>query len=225
MSIGSRFLVATAGHNLTEHADDQIALVHRDGEDHLQVSFVNRWPRQGDSIPDPDLGFIEVSPEVAALSSREFVPLGELNSGVPRAGVSATLVGYPASRTVRRQLAENLVHIRAMGFHATVDTLGADDFSLLLRGQGFRIDDSRPMDTPDLRGVSGGGAWSIPGLRQSGLWSAQGAKLLGIQFAFQSQERRALVASARSWLRLVAVHYPDLADSISSHLNEAPVTR
>jgi len=223
VTVGARSFVATAGHNLINHGNTQIALVHLDEIDHHQVPFLARWPERGAPCPEPDIGYLEVGPEAVARSSKKFVPLGDLSFAMPTAGMSALLIGYPSERVRRPLLAQDLIYLGAVAIHTQVcpnpkRSAHAASFAVRIEPRGTRLETRRPMSTPALAGMSGGGVWSVPAERESGIWSAQGATLLGIQYSYHRGDGLAIATSMRAWLELVADHYSDLRQQILQHL-------
>jgi hypothetical protein len=221
IKVGSRFFVATAGHNLCGLADESIALVHLDRPSLERFPFQTRWPPSSARDPQPDIGFLELPALVALQSDKRFLALDEIQPGFSHQAGNVLLVGYPAESVPRKLVERGIFRLEAMAFttstvepygHALDPTL---DIALEYRDSALVARDRSRMVTPKPHGLSGAGVWSFPPPRESGVWSPSDSRLLGIQRSWCQRSHIVLCTQIQHWLRLIAEKCPDLASAIA----------
>lgn len=217
--IGHRHFVATAGHNLVGVPDDGLVLVHEGNIAHQPTPFLRRWPDAAGDQPDPDIGYIEISSEIAENSPKEFVPLEQIRPGFNRVGVNVVVVGHPVERIPKDLLhRQRLINLRAMALAtATVELPESrspdSEFAIATDQTAADIETGKPLATPDWKGMSGGGVWAFPPPLPSTFWSPSGAKLVGIEHTW-IKGRAMVCTQMQHWLAVVTSHYADLAPAI-----------
>lgn len=234
IQVGSRFFVATAGHNLCGFADESIALVHLDRLSSERFSFETRWPPSSARDVQPDIGFLELPASVALQSDKRFLSIDEIRPGFSHWGGNVLLVGYPSESVPRALVERGLFRLEAMAFttskvepyeYALDPTL---DIGLEYRDSALVARDGSQMPTPKPHGLSGAGVWSFPPPRKSGVWSPSDSMLLGIQRSWLQHSHIVVCTQVQHWLRLIAEKCPDLASAIAEaqhgYANNVPCT-
>lgn len=220
IKIEDRYLGATAAHNVRNLAESQIEIVPVGARD-AEALQVRRMGYPG-NWEDEDVACLELDPAECARARRvRFVPLHQLASlkeqEEPRV---CFLQGYPAesaeipSRADQRPLAESTglltLIIPPSRRRAAVESglIGIEypphDGSL--DESGF----------PHPAGLSGGAVWLFPTFPENLVWSAENAKLIGLERGWVQEDRQVVVTRIETWLRLVTVQIPELRPTIEA---------
>jgi hypothetical protein len=214
IELKSRFFVATAGHNLVGYSDDQIFIVTDRGPRNKHTPFVERSPLADEPSPTPDLGYIELAPEVASSLRKSFLPIDRLKPGRGHSeDLFYYLKGFP-SELVPRQLALNREYqLQAMGFfipsvdpskcHLELDP----DVAILLdyRESTIQLSTGDRIDSPNPHGLSGGGIWGLPRtISRDGLWTPDITELLGIETGWFRDSRLIVGVQIQHWIDAVS---------------------
>ncbi len=163
-----RYLVATAGHNLSSSSDESIHIVAPKSSGYLPARIVasGKGPN--------DVGWLELKPETEVLAALTFLDARDLDLHDEPSESSLYLAhGLPAKIA---SVKEELISLASLGFMTIpAPTNGDADGSSLI------LDYSSPRESlPIPSGMSGGGVWSLQTELEPRVWSAENSKLVGI---------------------------------------------
>lgn len=216
IELRGRYFIATAGHNLTGVESVVPVSSYSAPGATLEVACMV-------AIPDPhDLGIIEVTPTSARASQKRFLAYERLFAGDrPDGGAPALIHGYPAQLVPQGRLTQDREFISqpivlrgsllALDYWPQYEKTPLDpdrDLVLELSDTSIVPDIGEQTPTPDVRGVSGGGVWTVPDAADGIVWSAERSTLIGIQRARHGQNNRLQMATQlRHWVHELEVRF------------------
>lgn len=232
--VGSHALLATASHVVIGRRAEAITLMHQS----------TALPREGlvraihchsvDEDDPIDVAVLELDPATLSFSEWGFVDLDDVElTGPYVAGDLLAVHGYPSQ--FRRPNARTKV-LMVDPFMYLAPVVKSKEWPRINPPANPRIElmmrylhhqpvpGHRHRQSPDLRGVSGGGIWAVKNTRA--LWAPSMAKLVAIQRSW-IDKRLIVGVQVRHWLELVARVLPDVAPQILRKLGQgrAGVTR
>ncbi len=218
IKIGSRFLIATAGHNLAGVPDDCLYYVHSKKMIYEQLPFIRRNPLSNASDPgEADVGYIEMPSEIAiSIEEREFLPLNRIRPFIATWPTRVFLTGFPAEMVPIELATKNKFILSAIGYltETRMPNQQRDDSMEIL------VDYERPLgrNMPKPHGISGGGLWALPLADRAELWNADDTTLIGIEKSWLETSNCVRCTQIQHWLKLVANDFPDLAKIVHEYL-------
>ena len=223
--IGSRFLLATAGHNFDGVSDDsQIRVVPPSGTIDERVPFRarNSTSDRGDSTID--VAWLEIEPDVAANYGLDAVSLDRLKPyEVADNRVLYLAKGFPAalSRVVDlNRLRE--IHLTSIGYLSIPSKIPVKDSSIDLAleyaGTAISSDSNSPIEMAHPKGMSGGGIWTITNHPYAGIWDPNRCQCVAIVRSYDAAKRQLLGVPMQHWMTLVARDFPELSGEIDNVL-------
>ena len=224
IQIGSRFFIATAGHNLTDVPDKSLYYVYGEEMVYEQLPFIRRKPLANEREPDPDVGYIEVSSEIAtSMTEKEFIPLNRIRPYIAAWPTRVFLTGFPAEMVQVESALKNKFNLSAIGYLTEIkmdkepDGKSKDiyiDYELT----SVFVEKQLGMEMPEPFGLSGGGLWALPIIDQTKLWRPSDTTLIGIERSWLKESSCVCCTQIQHWLKLVANDYPDLTEIIDEFL-------
>lgn len=214
VAIGGRFFVATAAHNFGDNIPPEsirVVAPYSASEDWLPIARVGFVDSH-----HPDVGFLEIDPNVARRSGLKFLFLESIGPFEKPGPDSLYLAeGIPAALTSTKQSTISLTSLGYMTIPAETEALKHEydpEMELLLEYSGAQY----PLPPP--HGMSGGGVWRIPNELQPMVWTPESSKLVAVVRCFWPQSNHLAAVRIEHWLQLIRNHYPDLAEGIGSLL-------
>jgi hypothetical protein len=224
--IASRLLVATAAHNLVD-LDPKDLIIFGRGERFGQPLKVLHI---GSSVPKnkEDVSWLELDPSGSLPPRLKFVGLDQIGCFDDQEdSQSYFLQGYPAEAvedaSSQRPLLESdgLVSLSIPRSKRQSPHLDGIDIAVEYPPHDGSL---AKAGLPKPHGISGGRLWVVPRFADHLVWSAEQAKLVGIQRAWWRAEQEAVATRIECWLKMVANEIPDLRDEIMSSTFAKPST-
>ncbi|MBN2398021.1 MAG: hypothetical protein JXI32_06535 [Deltaproteobacteria bacterium] len=225
IKIGSRFLIATAGHNLVGVPDDCLYYVPSKKMIYDQPPFIRRNPLANSSDPgEADVGYIEIPSEIAiSIEEREFLPLNRIRPFIVTWPTRVFLTGFPAEMVPIELATKNKFILSAIGYLTEIrkpNQQRDDSMDIIVDYEPTSVLVERPngWKMPNPRGISGGGLWALPLAGRTELWNPDDTTLIGIEKSWLETSNCVRCTQIQHWLKLVANDFPDLAEIIDEHL-------
>jgi hypothetical protein len=244
VAIGNRLFVATVSHSLQNlESPSRYRLMTIDGRNHPASSdVVIRTVGRDDDRPD--VGFIELNPDVFhSFSTNVPIDLSRI-SIVPPEGQLSSLMGTPYATVKFSQNDQSEWGISATVSGFSTSAIEIDDWPNINLEIPFdpeiEMVINYPNDSPDIRdehgnqtklknphGISGGGLWihgHVESEANTGVWTPSACKLVGIQASWIPKRGFVRLPRIPHWLDLVRDEYPDLRvqiDATFPSLNDA----
>jgi len=216
IKIGSRYFIATAAHNLIGCTSGDVLLVHSKTPSSHKINITKFGFIGGGKDDLLDVGFIELSEDEVNKSGKRFIEFTQLEFGVHHKDDDLILVsGYP-SEIVQILASGNAV--TPIGYGTISCRVGTNSFSaydifLEYPEENNAIYDKVLHNLPKAHGLSGGGFWSLH-INDSGLWSTDKIKLIGLDVSWSERNRWVKGIQIQHWLDLVLNEYPDLRPNV-----------
>ena len=219
VSVGERFFVATAAHNIHHQSENSISIVHTNQPESERVPISALHWSGGERGQPEDVGLIELEPEVAHSLKRDFLSLDRVSENPPPLEEGwLFLFGFPSQLVPSDRAATGIYAYSSIGFI----TLGVPvsqypdsasrslDWVLEYPETGEVGWDDRAFPMPDPFGVSGGSIWFLNPNEATPLVGSHNARWVGIQHSWVRSRRLAIGNRISVWLTLVKEHYPGL---------------
>jgi hypothetical protein len=202
--LGTRFLLATAAHNVDDVGDAELRLVPSGLSAAAPLPYVRRSRRRrGDPA---DVAWIELAGETVANRGLGFVDVAALGGPLEEGARCLLVQGYPAERVLQPRRAG--FPVRAMGFLTAAARCGDGDFAVL-----YPPPADLAAGVPRPHGISGGGIWSCP-LSEAG-WH-HGTRLLAIARGWRRSRGTLHGTRIEAWLSRVASELPELRPALAA---------
>jgi len=213
VSLTGHFLVATAAHNLANISKIELTPPHRNTT--LPI-FRASHPRP---TPAPsDVGWIELSDNVAQASGLSFISLGDLEFGARHDPQRAFFVqGYPAQEIAKLSESRLDLALLSMGVGLISLDPGPASTELVLEYPPDSDEDTG-LELPHPGGMSGGGVWTVPQFDDKLVWTPSSTRLLALVRSWEKQSRRLSCVPIELWLRLVSEDFPDIGEVVMPRL-------
>ena len=205
IKVGGRYLVSTAGHNLSGVGREQIEVLPRGANLERPLSVVSLG-RDGSR----DLGWLELEAaevEASTLRAVEGWQLGDLEEP-PDAPAVVLVQGYPAARVELTGGASARTSVQSDGLQTLLvparersRPLTAGEFSVEYPPWDGSLDRSRLAPPP---GVSGGSVWQVPIFEGEQLWALDQARLVGIAKSWRRRDKELVCSRIGQWLDVVS---------------------
>ena len=227
VAIEDRLLLATAAHNF-KGADDSSKFTafsaNRSSKSPLTVIRYSyeRGLRDGEH----DIAWLEIDPLSARNSDLSSVALDSVDARPALENpINYVATGFPSemkrSAGAEAGQADFVVPLLLYVTHAmTPDSTGANDI-LFNYGQTGIDESGREAETTKPHGMSGGGMWYSPPVREDTLvWSPERMKLIGITRDYVSKRDELRGVPIRYWLQLLCDDIPELRGTIAPLLQD-----
>lgn len=206
INFGERILLATARHNLNAIYDPgQLEILLPVPSPQVVVSAFGQ-SNEAPTTDYPDVAWIEVHADAFAVPGFTPLPLDDLLATTPQhyGGRGIWCQGFPESQIVRfddggESLTSTTIQVESLP-HVAEGTEGgpADTFFIEYPPHDYPFDD----ELPELRGISGGGVWQLPGRQGRSL--RMRPRMVAIVRS-ESEERKNCLrcTPVRRWLELL----------------------
>jgi len=225
INIGSRFLIATAGHNLTGVPDDCLYCVPSKKMVYEQMPFIRRNPSSNETDPGKaDVGYIEIPYETASsIEEKAFLPLNRIRPFAATWPTRVFLTGFPSEMVPIEFATKNKFILSAIGYltETRIPNRSKDDSMDILVDYELSsvfVERSVRQTMPKPHGISGGGLWALPIIDQAKLWSPEDTTLIGIEKSWLETSNRVRCTQIQHWLKLVANDFPELAEIVDEYI-------
>jgi hypothetical protein len=227
VKIGPKYFIATAAHNLSGIADDNLYIVFKKDITYEAVPFVKRNPSSREAESAFDIGYIEISPDIAKLiNEKEFLPLERITPFINFWPTRVFLTGFPAQMVSLESARKNKFTLDAIGYLTEtkiINELKCDydestDIFVDYELNSIFVEKQIDKKMPEPYGLSGGGLWALPITQEGALWTPDNTMLIGIEKSWISSLQMVRCTQMQHWLRFVAEDYPDLRNIIEKYL-------
>jgi hypothetical protein len=231
---GERLFVATAAHVVPAVPNGRLIMLGRHPRKFSAGSpaIVNHAV---DGTQGRDVAFLEIEESALEWLGKQFLTfeqLADMGEGNPKrftalTGFPGQTVGDPVKtgQVVPAYISIGLLPIARADYPTEVEPVPEGDAppdparDVFLN---YREEDTRRLDTyekillPDVKGMSGGGYYDYGKFEEGTLWQPSHLRLYAIQSTWNSREQNSYVRATQIayWAKLVARHYPELADLI-----------
>ena len=219
--IGSRFLLATAAHNLDKiegkkelrvcppmaHTDSTVPVVASHGRDERDDG-------------SRDVAWIELASDIATGVGLTPLTLDNvLPCHSPDASSLYLVCGLPAKRTaVSEAPSRRTISLVSVGY-LTLPTNQRDiedDVELWLEYEKTAMGNNGEVTLTAPHGMSGGGIWRVQNPPLSELFDPAACPFVGIVRGYRQREKALIGVQVQHWLDLVAEDFPELRQKIES---------
>lgn len=241
IDIGGRLFVATVSHSLDNLiSPTRYRLMTIDGRNHdASGEVVLRTAARRSARPD--VGFVELDPELFhSFSTNVAIPLSRLSTSPPE-GKLSSLMGTPYTTVNLSRDSQLNWGLSATMSGFTTSAIESSDWPSINLGTPFdpSVDlvVNYPSSSPDIRdqqgnqtdlerphGISVGGLWihgHVEPESQHSVWTPNDCKLVGIQASWISRRGFVRLTRISHWLELVREQSPDLIAQVDAVLQPA----
>jgi predicted RNA-binding Zn-ribbon protein involved in translation (DUF1610 family) len=227
VQIRDRQFMATVAHARPAHVE-QVTFA-RNGKFLAPGEWNGAIRRIANTGSDADVAAIELAPETGVRLGIEAIGLDRIcDLGPGTSETPARVIGYPSAWILSKKQARGFFAlsygcepVEAYRWHGI--TKKANDFDAGVDVFVFYCDDvvdigrtQAPGGLPDPRGMSGGGFWQRPAPTPTDrIWNPEDVRLFAIQSRWLVDAEFLRGVQIAHWLKLVADHYPDLADELT----------
>jgi hypothetical protein len=237
VSIGGRYLVATAGHLFIGVPEPYcVGVMPLTTTPSRDIFLATRHNRRGGGKTDPeDVAWLELSAATARVFGRQFLTLDGIDPHYAgAAGEPLFSYGFPDQVEITPKAHGQSEFGLSVQCYSTfvmaptsIDPSCRPDpaFDIFARYSTRPLDENLPEGRvpklPGAPGLSGGGFWRV-NVNKLGIWTPDDLKLVGIEHAWLPEDEWFRATKICHWLRLVAHDHPDLASLIDPVLLAPP---
>lgn len=208
VKFGTRFLLATAGHNLPGSDPASAIWVVANGKTtEERLPILGKDAKVGHGV---DVGWVELSEDAALRSGLQFLQSEYLAPYERPTEESLYLAqGLPAELA---SVSSKTIAVASLGY-MTIPVEEEDISYPLKPAYDFALEfgPGETVELPHPKGMSGGGVWSIQTDLEPPVWSPSNARLVAIVRAWRESSGHMLVNRIEHWIEFVGSSFPDVA--------------
>jgi hypothetical protein len=228
--IDDRYFIATCAHVIAPYETRNLRLIHS-LEPSVTEFNILRTGLRGGVAGDIDVAWLELDPRDLATLGKQFIDHRRVRPHTPHLPDDlAVLFGFPGKLLSPEKTPDGeLIGLGARPIAYHTGTLAPDqypnsdpppdlevDMFLDYPSDGNILTSGSSAELPPAPGLSGGGIWSS-GVTTEGIWSPEGAALIGIEKSWPGKHVYVRGTQIQHWFRMLAEDLPEL-EPIVRHL-------